>query len=338
MHRTIKGLEIVKINQTPSDRPTVYADLNVFRYVALGELEITNADEFLWVYSTVHLDEIARGGNRDALDGMRKLKAVEIYDVLTQTFESSGNIALRQYADPCERYRRHLEAISGYETISDHMVEHLLRIFGADNFPELSLSPEALRNEVERLTEPLPTELRKELVGRANEVSIEMGKMIDTHLTTQRPVDETRLAFGITSSARENAAASTSPIDAIWSIIQSSSGNAVSKDQFFGFEPHPAAEGVPHSQHGALAGAHMVLNLLGISPDRGLAKRAKIKNIISDGQHVGMASYCTALLSADTKFCNKAHAIYRHIGSQTSVLWFPYDPKGVVIRLDAKEA
>jgi hypothetical protein len=88
-----------------------------------------------------------------------------------------------------------------------------------------------------------------------------------------------------------------------------------------------------HTQDSALCAAHMVLNLLGMNPDKGLNKREKVRGIMSDGQHVGTASYCSALLSGDKRFCGKANAIYAHVGSKTSVLWFPYNANGCVIRL-----
>jgi len=76
--------------------------------------------------------------------------------------------------------------------------------------------------------------------------------------------------------------------------------------------------------------------MLGISPDKGLAKRDKIKNIMSDGQHVGMASYCNALLSADQRFSNKARAIYTYLGNITNALSFEYQ-KGYVLNLGIVE-
>ncbi len=325
-------------SQVPSNAPTVYADMNVFRYVAVGELEIENAEEFRWVYSYVHLGEVAPGGNTDALDGMGKLKAVEICDVLNERFESAGNIVLRPYVDPYVRYQQHIDAIAGYENADDLMAEHLLRSFGADNFQKLSMAPEELCNEVERLTSCLPQEAREDLLGHVQEVALKMKEVIDTHLKERRPIDKTRREMGLTSSARAETQEADSPIDAVWKIIEPSVKGAVTKDQFFGFEPHPVASGIPHTQHGALAGAHTVLNLLGVSPDRGLARRERIKNIMSDGQHVGMASYCNALLSADKRFCGKANAIYTYIGSRTNVLYFKHHPNGYVIRLRTQTA
>ena len=318
-----------------SDLPTIYADMNVYRYIAYGDISIEKPERFIWVYSHVHLDEIVRNGNTDALEGIKALGAVEINDVLNERFESVGNIVLKSYIDPNERYEQHLETISGFEDQSDFMVEHLLRSFGADNFNELSLTPEKLCKEIDRLTSDASDEIRAELLKRAEEVSTEMKESIDTHLKDRRPIDKTRLEMGLTSGARKKAETSDFPINELWKIIGPSAGG-ITKNQFFGFEPIPGIQGVQHTQHGALAGAHIVLNMLGLSPDQGLAKRDKIKNIMSDGQHVGMASYCNALLSADKRFCDKAGAIYKHVGSITNALWFQYE-KGFVVKLGIEE-
>lgn len=309
--------------------------MNVYRYVAYSDISIENPERFTWVYSHVHLDEIVRNGNIDALDGMKVLGAVEISDVLNDKFESVGNILLRSYIDPNQRYEEHLEVIAGFEDQSDFMVEHLLRSFGADNFNELSLAPERLCEEIDRLTRNTGDEIRNEFTKKAEKVSIEMKENIDTHFKDKRPIDKTRLEMGLTSETRKKAETSDSPIDELWKFI-GPSVEGITKNQFFGFEPILETQGVQHTQHGSFAGAHIVLNMLGLSPDQGLSKRDKIKNIMSDGQHVGMASYCNALLSADKRFCGKASAIYKHVGSITNSLWFQYK-KGLVVRLRTQE-
>ena len=314
-----------------SELPTIYADMNVFRYVAYGDISIKDPDRFRWVYSYVHLDEIYRNGNTDALEGMKILGAVEISDILDDRFQSVGNIILREYLDPYVRYEQHLEAISGFEDSSDHMVEHLLRSFGADNFSELSQTPDQMCDEIDRLTSLVDEQTRKELIGKSKSVSLKMKDSIEKYLKERMPIDKTRKAIGVTSENRKYIEKSRSPIDDIWKII-SPSITGVTKDQFFGFESIPGIEGVQHTQHGAIAGAQIVLNMLGISPDQGLAKRDKIKNIMSDGQHAGMASYCNALLSADKRFCNKARAIYNYLGNITNSLNFEFK-KGYELNL-----
>ncbi|MFC1626077.1 hypothetical protein ACFL19_00075 [Pseudomonadota bacterium] len=315
------------------DLPTIYADMNVYRYVAYGDISIKEPERFKWVYSFAHLDEMARSGNTDALEGIKFLNAVEINGVLNESFESVGHIILREYVDPRERYNQHLEAIAGNEGLIDLAAEQLLRLYGADNFNELSLTPEKLLSEVDRLTSNIETEKRTELLERAKIASVDLKEHINTHHKNRLPVDQIRLGMGLTSEGRKEAEKSNTPIDELWKIIGPSLGPNIQKNQFFGFEPLPGVEGRgAHTQDGSLAGAHIVLNMLGLSPDKGMTKREKIKNIISDSQHVGMASYCCGLLSADRRFCDKANAIYTHVNSHANVLWFQYK-KGSIIQL-----
>jgi len=307
-----------------TQRPTIYADMNVFRYVACGDISIVDPERFIWVYSHAHLDEIYRNGNTDALDGMRALKAVEVCDVLNEHFQSEGDIRLRGCVDPYERYERHLEAISAFEGSNDHSVEYLIRSFGADNFEQLQQTPEELRKEVERLTSGLDDERKDDLVSQARAVSEKMSGVIEQHLKDRVPIDQTRASLGVSSEERKRIEKTVSPIDEVWELI-APAVPGVSKDQFFGFEPFPGIEGVQHTQHGAICGAHIVLNMLGISPDKGLAKREKMQNIMSDGQHTGMASYCNALLSADRGIINKARCIYTYLGNITRTLHFNFE-------------
>lgn len=306
-----------------SDKPIIYADMNVYRYLGCGDISIIAPERFVWAYSHVHLDEIQRNGNTDALDGMSLLKAVEISDILNEEFQSVGNIALRDYIDPHARYKQHLEAIAGYEEMEDHIVEQLIRYFGADNFQELSETPDQMREEIERITSILDEDRRQQIVERASAASDEMRTSINEHLKERMPIDKTRKAFGITSEDRKSIEKSSSAIDEVWDLISPAISN-VSKDQFFGFKPIPGIEGVQHTQHGAISGAHIVLNMIGISPDRGLAKRERIKSIMSDGQHIGMASYCNALVSADKGAINKAICIYSYLKNITNALHFEY--------------
>lgn len=314
-----------------TQRPTIYADMNVFRYVACGDTSIVDPERFIWVYSHVHLDEIYRNGNTDALDGMRALKAVEVCDVLNENFQSVGDVRLRDYVDPHERYERYLEAISGFEGCNDLSVEYLIRSFGADNFEELQQTPEQLRKEIDRLTSAVDDERKHDLISQAHAVSEKMAGVVEQHLKDRVPIDQPRAALGVSSEERKIIEKTFSPIDEVWNLI-SPAIPSVSKDQFFGFEPIPGIKGVQHTQYGAICGAHIVLNMIGISPDKGLAKREKIKNIMSDGQHTGMASYCIALLSADKGIINKARCIYTYLGNITTPLHFNYE-KGSQLNL-----
>lgn len=310
-----------------SDKPIIYADMNIYRYIGCSDISIFEPERFIWVYSNVHLDEIIRNGNTDALEGMKFLKAVEISDVLDEKFQSTGRIILLDYIDPHTRCEQHKEAIAGYEEIADLMVEQLIRTFGADNLKELSETPDKMSKQIDRITSSLDDDQRQSIKKRVSDVSDRMKISIEEHLKERMPIDSTRKAFGVTSEARKSIEKSSSPIDDIWQLISPKLPN-VSKNQFFGFEPTIEVEGVPHTQHGAMASAHFVLNMIGISPDRGLAKRDKIKNIMSDGRHIGMASYCNAFLSADRGVINKARCIYSYLQNVTNALHFQFKQGG----------
>lgn len=320
-----------------SDLPTVYADMNVFRYVAYGELTIKNHEQFKWVYSYVHLNEIARTGNKDALKGMEQLKAIELDEIYDKEHKPTGEICLREYADPFHRYEQHLKTISGDENTEDSKIELLLRFFGADNFEKLSISPAELRNEVERLTRETSPAVRDNLISRAETAAEGMEQLINDQLKERQSLEETRLSLGLHSGARSEVAKSNSPIDALWKILEPAFGDYVSKDQYFGFEQNPNFAQIPFTQSESFAGAYAVLNMMGINPDRGLAKREKIRNILSDGEHVGMASYCNAFLSSDRRSCDKANVIYRYTNSITQALWFPYKREGCVMSLEVTD-
>lgn len=303
----------------PAYLPLIYADMNIFRYIACGNLQIKNPQDFHWVYSYVHLDEIARNGNQDALEGMRILNAVEICDVLNAQFQSVGDIFIKDFIDPQERYAKHLEAISGYDDAATLPNEFLLRIFGADNFDELQASPDHLKRLIENLAQGQSLAIRDELLQRADSVSKDLEAAIKTHLDKTLPIDATRMALGLTSSKRKEAEQAENPIEELWRFIQPAISGQT-KNEFFGLEQQPEMAAFAHPQHVKMGSMHTVLNLLGLHPDKGLSKRDKIQNILCDGRHLGFASYCNALLSADNAICDKAKAIYKDSGTHTNVI------------------
>ena len=295
--------------------------MNVYRYLSYGELRIINPESAVWAYSSTHLDEIYRNGNRDALSGMKMLEAREVKDNLDSKFKSVGNITLNGYIDPTERYNQHLEAINGFDG-ADDLIEK-----ATESLPEL----------IDRLTEPLNGNQKSLLQCHVKEASKEMKDFFHEHFSEVRPIEKTRNSMGLKSHLRKKIERTGNPIEEIWKIIEPNM-DGVPLGQFFGFDPHPATiqSGLPHTQDSSLGSAHIILNMLGFSPDSGLNKRDKIRNIMADGRHVGMASYCNHLLSADMRFINKARAIYSHAKIKTEVCFFQYNKEGTSIKILAK--
>ena len=340
LRRYVKKVE----NMIPSisktfilDKPVIYADLNVFRYIACNELQIVEPDRFIWVYSDIHLDEIHRNGNTDAIEGMQFLKAQEVKDVLDNKFRSVGDVQIIPYVDPKERYESYVETVSGSEETVSLFIEPLLTIFGANNLQELSQTPQKIIETVDRLTADADKPVREIIQERAKQASDDMSQSISEKLNKQFPIDKTRNAIGMTSEERKRLEGEVSPIEAIWDLIEPAMGGQ-DIDVMLGLSPNPYVEKFPHTQHGAITSAHTILNLIGYSPDTKLSNRQKIRNILSDADHVGMASYCQGLLSSDIRLCNKAQAIYQYVELKTNALHFVYDKNGVEVNLKIRRS
>jgi hypothetical protein len=121
------------------------------------------------------------------------------------------------------------------------------------------------------------------------------------------------------------------PIDAIWAHLEPKV-KGLTKDQFFGFESLPI-EGIERSRLGEVAGCHLILNMVGFHPDKGLPNREKIKNILSDGQHLGYGSICGGFLTSDYRLYRKTQAIYKYKNYPSQAIYVPYKEDGMSISL-----
>ncbi len=292
----------------------IYVDQNILRYIARGEIGLTVPETGMaFAFSRVHLDEIKRGDSTEALDGIKRLKAREIEDVLDAGFEPTGDVWLRSYADPVDRLNEHLNASERYEGYDEITAEQMIRLFGADNLDNLQETPQQLQRYIERVSEVVPEPARSLLIKQANEVADQMARSIREYQSIRTPIDQTRNAFGMKSHERLRVENSDDPIEEAWKIISANLGNAQTKDQFFGKKPHDFMSTMPPmTQSARVAGTHSVLNITGLFPDKGLTKRDKASNIMSDGQHIGMASYCSVFITADERCSRKASAIYKY--------------------------
>jgi len=317
------------------DKPVIYADLNVFRYIAYNELHVVDPERFIWVYSLIHLDEMLRNGNTDALEGMRLLKAREVKDILNDQSKSIGDIQILQYVEPTELYESYVETVSGTRHVASLFIEPLLTIFGADNQAQLAKTPQELIETMDELTSDADDVTRDNLMTTARQTAKDLTQSIHEHLNKQFPIDDTRKAIGMTSGKRKSLENEELPIEAIWELIEPAMDGA-ERDVMLGLRPNPLIPNQQFTQHGAITKAHTILNLIGYSPDKSLSSRKKIKNILSDADHVGMAAYCQALLSADKRLCNKARAIYKHIELPVNALHFDYDPNGCEVDLEIR--
>lgn len=316
--------------------PTIYADMNVFRYLARGELTIENAENFLWVYSNTHLDEVRSSNSQETLEGMKMLEAIEIEEQYDAHLRPTGTIQLLKYRNPQLRYKSHLEAISDVGFSEDILLEPLLRICGADNYDAVKQNSRQLEEEVDSLTKDADDAVRKHLLQSSRATAAEFDKLVEEHLKDIGSIDDTRKLVGLTSGVRDQALKSKAPLEKLWETVEGKAGGTT-MNQFFGFEAPLQSIDSASTQHGMLTGSYMALNIAGLAADKGLSKKKKLKNVLFDNQHLGMASYCDAFITSDKKFAIKAAIIFNHLKYNTNVLWYPYRPEGITFRLGTSD-
>jgi len=328
----------IPIKQFHLDRPVLYADLNIFRYVGSGELIVENPELAIWAYSTVHLDEILRGDNRDALNGISVLKAREIISVVDTSSEvwvCTGDVELRDYIDPYIRFNEHIEIIqsSGPDQM-EGVIGFINRLFDADNYKELKLSIGSMPESIKQLLQEHDHPRTSEIVEKAQVVANDLQIVIEEHLKDLPKITKRRADLGLPKNISQLSEAEDDPIQYIWNCISDKCPN-VDKDHFFGFINPEFETNSPHvyGQSNSFASAHFLLGLLGVSPDKGTKEKRKVLNSLSDANHVGMASFCQFLLTAEKNMPKKAQAVFRHKEVNCTVLYKPYTPSNYLINL-----
>lgn len=266
---------------------------------------------------------MARTGNRDALAGIRELGARELCEELDEKFQKTGRVILLDYYDPDERMSEYLETTANFRGFEEINAEQMIRLFGADNLSELRETPRRLLEHIERISAEVPEPFRQQLLQAAKLTSEQSATTIEQHLSERIDLEKVRRAFGLTSQDRKRIEEAENPIEEAW-LSMRVDRSTIRKDQFFSKEPYTFSQHLDHSQASSIAGTHAVLNMLGLWPDKGLKKREKVGNISSDGQHIGLASYCQAFVTADQRSALKAQAIYAYWDIPTQVILLPY--------------
>ncbi|MBU2112156.1 MAG: hypothetical protein KKE94_00120 [Gammaproteobacteria bacterium] len=287
---------------------TIYADSNIYRYVAAGELEITTIGSVRFAYSSVHFDEMIRTGNLEMLKGLEALRAVPLVTNENGEYDIDSIGVCLEYVDPYKKFEAYKADYVELPDAEAALNELLLRMLGADNLDELKKAPDTLLSLAEDMKQYFDEEAH-DIQERAKLASNDLDLLIQGDLSTRRPLTETRSELGYPKGATSLHENDLNPIDEIWERL-SSKLTGVTKEQFFGFEAIPNVDG-KRSRIGDVAGCHLILNMIGYHPDRGLPNREKIKNILSDGQHLGYGSMCGCFLTSDYRLYKKADAIFK---------------------------
>lgn len=305
---------------------TIYADSNIYRYVARGELEVTTVGAVRFAYSSVHFDEMIRTGNLEMLKGIKALSAVPLVTNENGEYDIDSLGVCLDYEDPYEKFEEYKADYVELPGAESSINEVLLRLLGADNIDELKKVPDTIL-ELADAVKPFFGEQAAEFQERAVSASSDLGDLIKGDLSNRRPLTETRSSFGYPKGATSEHENDVNPIDKIWERL-GPKFDGVTKEQFFGFEAIPTVD-IERSRIGDVAGCHLILNMIGYHPDKGLPNREKIRNIISDGQHVGYGSLCGVFLTSDYRLYRKAGAIFRFRDYASQAEHVEYKPEGM---------
>ena len=305
---------------------TIYADSNIYRYVATGELAITTVGPIRFAYSSVHFDEIIRSGNTEMLHGMEALKAVGVVTNESGEYNVDDIGVCLEYVDPFEKFEKYKNDVEPNQDAENSLNEMLLAFLGADNYEELRNIPQSIIDIALDATDHVRSD-PESLVDRALTTAKDLEGFIEKDLSKPRPLSETRKAFGLPKGATSIYGSDKNPINGIWEHLKDKVAG-ISKDQFFGFEAIPGVES-EQTRIGSVSACHLILNMVGLHPDKGLPNREKIANIVSDGQHTGFASLCGGLITSDCRLYRKAQAIYEYRKYSTQSMHIPYVSTGM---------
>jgi len=301
----------------------IYLDQNIIQYDFEKKINLSNDSKFVWVYSDEHFNEINRKEDSRFFKVLERLKARKINIKLNDKFEIMDECILLNYDDPKKLYDQYLETLSEYKSLSDLFSPLQTFFFGNVDSIEPSKYVADFKQSLIELTKELPEEYTEQIDSA--------GEQLESTLISAKPqikpLNKTRKLF--TKSQFSNLDEKNgSIIDQIWNEIEKKV-KPITKDQFFGKEilPFISPKNADKKQliFLGIVQCHSALNFLGYWPDEGLPKKSKIFGINSDASHIAHSFFCSGIISADNRLCQKAKAIYEYFGKNKIVVQVKID-------------
>jgi len=301
----------------------IYLDQNIIQYDFEKTINLSNDSKFVWVYSDEHFNEINRKEDSRFFKVLERLKARKIKIKLNDKFEITNECILLNYDDPKKLYDQYLETLSEYKSLSDLFSPLQTFFFGNVDSIEPSKYVADFKQSLIELTKELPEEYTEQIDSA--------GEQLESTLISAKPqikpLNKTRKLF--TKSQFSNLDEKNgSIIDQIWNEIEKKV-KPITKDQFFGKEilPFISPKNADKKQliFLGIVQCHSALNFLGYWPDEGLPKKSKIFGINSDASHIAHSFFCSGIISADNRLCQKAKAIYEYFGKNKIVVQVKID-------------
>lgn len=297
----------------------LYLDQNVLGFVAEGKLSLRASRPVRWIYSDEHLAEIARGERVELLEVLRDLKAQRIFLQGDGRGRITDNWVIEQYVDPSDLYQKYKIHPDG-APLTSIFSGLIATLFGAQDKTLIESYPGDIADQVRRLLEDSP--LLGEIVGA---VAHRAGEATKQGLSGGlEPLEKRRTPLGLHKGQASSFSHAQNPLRELWEHANKHCPPTITADQFFGFDPvDGVAESFGYEKWPVFLGissCYHLLNAIGFMPDKGLTKTSRVPANSSDAHHVAYAGFCDGLISADTRMCGKAIAIYKYRGLGVGVL------------------
>lgn len=297
----------------------IYLDQNIIQYDYEGLLQLKPIDDYTYVYSDEHFNEINRKEDERFFDVLRRIKARKIKLVLDKKFKITNQIVLLDYSDPRSLYDSYIETIGDLKKHSElfYKIQPFLMGNKEAIVPE-TIGVTFLKNQQELINsiDCIPDDIMKQLSGLMTLIGDGLQETLKKAESEILPLEKLRKQIS-KKNLSELEIKDGTIIDNIWEEIKDCFPG-VDKDELFGknaFLPNDN-----NSMFESVVKCHNILNTIGYYPDKGLSKESKVYGINSDASHLGHSIFCSALLSADDHLCKKANAIFEYLNLKTVIM------------------
>lgn len=288
----------------------IYLDQNILGLCAEGTISIRAEEDQLFIYSDEHYREISRSATPELfLEVLQQLKARRLRIQIDESWKMTGNAIIGGEVDVAADYRSFLEAIAEHPPLEDSFDPLLSWINGGENEEVHEEMVEEQRRQLHQLIQPLNS---PEAHRRIEESADAFQETVTAMTAQDNDIQKNRNRLGVGKGKIGNLDAGTA-LEEIWAILEPMCGEMTAR-QFFGFDPqewNPELE-IPLSV--GICSCCAVLDVLGYQAERKTRRLDKMPNIRSDASHLGAASFCHSLVSADRRLIARAEAIFSFVG------------------------
>lgn len=299
----------------------IYIDHNIIQYDYDGIIRLNNTDDYCFVYSDEHFNELNRKEDDRFFDVLRRIKARKIKIILDKKFQITNEATILDYVDPKMLYDHYLATIEDTKKYTE--IFKLIQPYCMGN--KEAIIPEQVKgnfitqqNDLIASIEILPDDIKTKYGELIDVIGENLNIALQEAKSNILPIEKMRKK--ITSvNLSELKKGNLKIIDQIWDNVKDKF-TGITKDQLFGKEKIIATYPNNDCLFLKIVQCHSILNTLGYYPDKGLTLVNKVNGINSDASHIAHSIFCSVLLSADDHLCKKAIAIFEYFERNTAVL------------------